>query len=555
MTRIRRIGAFAAIGALAAAAALTTGAGAAGAQQLSATPAATGSATTTQDELTQLRANQQLLEQRLDQLEQIAQVGPAHPQLPPGTASLAGSFPRSFLIPGTDTSILIGGQVTFDAGYWISGGVSNNDNGVVPSINGIPLLASMTLSSGPGASAAARNRDDNVLLASPYASRLHFETRTPTAFGEADTVIEFDFLGCAASAHSNCSNNLGTTNSIIPRLRLAYATLGPFMAGQNWAVGFDLAAAPETFDTGGFPGGWGPARVPEVTYTMQLPTMVGPATLEVGLVAPESTAVGPFGSNTLASDTASTALGATANLGLNGATTEISLDPLHTTWPDAAAALTFQQPWGHLQFKTVVSDQILDDGMGLDQQFIGYGGGISGNVQPHWLGWEKDNFGFNTLIGNGLGRWAQGGGGGNFFPSLATNYGATPGLLGISVGNPCGYGNVGQLKGCSASNVLATTIPEWGAEVNYQHWWTPTLRSTVDGGILYQDVPTTLVGTAADGGPTGLNKTLVLSHVNLIWSPVPFVNTGFEFLYGHRQTVQNGTGNEYMVDYDFTMKF
>ncbi|HTV88344.1 MAG TPA: hypothetical protein VME41_04935, partial [Stellaceae bacterium] len=44
---------------------------------------------TTADELSQLHANQQLLEQRLDQLEQIAQVGPAHPQLPPGTASLA----------------------------------------------------------------------------------------------------------------------------------------------------------------------------------------------------------------------------------------------------------------------------------------------------------------------------------------------------------------------------------------------------------------------------------------------------------------------------------
>ncbi|HTV89420.1 MAG TPA: porin, partial [Stellaceae bacterium] len=490
--------------------------------------------------------------------------------LPPGTASLAGSFPRSFLIPGTDTSILIGGQVTFDAGYWISGGVSNNDNGVVPSVNGIALLSSITLSSGPGSSAAARNRDDNVLLASPYASRLHFETRTPTAFGEADTVIEFDFLGCASANHTNCSNNLGTTNSIIPRLRLAYATLGPFMAGQNWAVGFDLAASPETFDTGGIPGQWGPARVPEVTYTMQLPTMVGPAALEVGLVTPESSAGGPWG-GTLASDTSTAALGSTAVAGLNGGTPAISTNPLHTTWPDLAAALTFQQPWGHLQFKGVVTDQILDDGSHLDQQYIGYGGGISGNVQPHWLGWEKDNFGFNTLIGDGLGRWAEGGASGTFFPALATNYGsnaalgagglltATQAALAASTGNTCAYGatnaSAAESTAACASGVRATTIPEWGAEVNYQHWWTPTIRSTADVGILYQDVPTSIVGTAADGGPTGLNKTLVLSHVNLIWSPVPFVNTGFEFVYGHRQTIQNATGNEYMVDYEFTMKF
>ena len=61
------------------------------------------------DELSDLRANQQLLQQRLDQL---AQVGVAHPQLPPGTQTIAGSFPRSFLIPGTDTSIQIGGFVS-----------------------------------------------------------------------------------------------------------------------------------------------------------------------------------------------------------------------------------------------------------------------------------------------------------------------------------------------------------------------------------------------------------------------------------------------------------
>src|ERR1700687_2187714 len=49
------------------------------------------------DELADLRANQELLQQRLDQL---AQAGPSTgPAGPIGV----GSFPRSFLIPGTDT--------------------------------------------------------------------------------------------------------------------------------------------------------------------------------------------------------------------------------------------------------------------------------------------------------------------------------------------------------------------------------------------------------------------------------------------------------------------
>ena len=55
------------------------------------------------DELTDLRANQELLQQRLDQLAQPAPGSPS-------TSIGQGSFPRSFLIPGTDTSLRVGGQ-------------------------------------------------------------------------------------------------------------------------------------------------------------------------------------------------------------------------------------------------------------------------------------------------------------------------------------------------------------------------------------------------------------------------------------------------------------
>src|SRR5438445_11988642 len=55
------------------------------------------------DELSDLRANQELMQRRLDQLAQ------APAPSAPGAPTLAGSFPRSFLIPGTDTSLRIGG--------------------------------------------------------------------------------------------------------------------------------------------------------------------------------------------------------------------------------------------------------------------------------------------------------------------------------------------------------------------------------------------------------------------------------------------------------------
>jgi hypothetical protein len=60
------------------------------------------------DELSDLRATNDLLQQRLDQLGQSQD----KPAPAPGAPLSAGSFPLSFLIPGTDTSIRVGGSVT-----------------------------------------------------------------------------------------------------------------------------------------------------------------------------------------------------------------------------------------------------------------------------------------------------------------------------------------------------------------------------------------------------------------------------------------------------------
>src|SRR5882762_4968606 len=65
------------------------------------------------DELANLRANQELLQQRLDQLAQAPPAGP------PTTG--VGSFPRSFLIPGTDTSMRVGGQAVGSVLWYMKG--------------------------------------------------------------------------------------------------------------------------------------------------------------------------------------------------------------------------------------------------------------------------------------------------------------------------------------------------------------------------------------------------------------------------------------------------
>jgi hypothetical protein len=67
-----------------------------------------GGAGAAADELSDLRATNELLQQRLDQLGQSQD----KPAPAPGVPLSAGSFPRSFLIPGTDTSIRVGGSVS-----------------------------------------------------------------------------------------------------------------------------------------------------------------------------------------------------------------------------------------------------------------------------------------------------------------------------------------------------------------------------------------------------------------------------------------------------------
>jgi hypothetical protein len=106
MAITRRIGALAAIAGLTAAIALQTG-----------LPPAQA------DELSDLQANIQLLQQRIDQLEkQQAAQQPGEQQaaveggpVVAGAPAMAGSFPRSFLIPGTNTSIRFSGYIKFDA--------------------------------------------------------------------------------------------------------------------------------------------------------------------------------------------------------------------------------------------------------------------------------------------------------------------------------------------------------------------------------------------------------------------------------------------------------
>ena len=162
--------------------------------------------------------------------------------------------------------------------------------------------------------------------------------------------------------------------------------------------------------------------------------------------------------------------------------------------------------------------------------FFGYGGGISGDVKPGWFGWAKDDITWQFTVGNGIGRYLNE----SDDAGLATNYIVVP------------------TTAAAANNVLVRTIPEFGASAGYQHWWWPNLRSNVSFGVSREQIPSQLVGPLE---AVNANKQVVTAHVNLIWSPVAFVDTGIEYMWGQRLVVANIRGTEQALIGKFAVKF
>ncbi|HUC09060.1 MAG TPA: DcaP family trimeric outer membrane transporter [Stellaceae bacterium] len=566
MTKAQSIASLAAIGGLTAVIALQTG-----------LPAAQA------DELADLRANQQLLQARIDQLAQAqAQAGVSGPPAPltggagggsaigitgmapaPGTPSLGGSFPRSFLIPGTDTSIRIGGFVDFTALEFLNGGGNINGSNYGSNSGQNGALESLPLSGGvvPGAGFVAPSlnrappRNNGILEFSPQQSRIDIETRTPTAWGEARTFFAFDWAGCDNYSCQTLAQGGG--NSILTRLRFAYGTLGGFLAGQALSNFSDADADTESLEFGNVMGSTGGQRIPQVRYT--IPGPYGSA-FSVSAENPWTTVITPGGvqSSDWSQDgidgSTSTPNGESAAVlicngvpctGTNGTSTITSTTTVANPTVAKAPSLTFAsywaQPWGHVDVAGLTRFYQIQDGRFIDQKFVGYGGHIAGDVHPGWWGFDKDDFLASFVIGTGIGNYASGGEK-TLYP-LATNF---------TVTTACATPTATCTGQYAASNILVNEITGLSIHGGYEHWWLPNLRTTVAAGYAGQEVNSQLIGPSQ---AQAINKRLWNAFVNLVWNPVAFITTGVEYMYGKRVVVANLTGNENVLIYKFRVAF
>lgn len=172
------------------------------------------------DAISDLKAQIDALQKKVEAMSaQQAQSAPAN-------AVTGGATPGSFKLPGSNTSVKIGGYVKVD-------GIFNSR-----SAGG---TADQELEAGSFPLSGAN--EDKQLTLHARQTRLNIGTSTPSAMGEVKTFLEGDFFG--ASGNERVSNSHGF------RLRHAFGSIGGLLIGQTWSNYMILSTGPEVLDFGG----------------------------------------------------------------------------------------------------------------------------------------------------------------------------------------------------------------------------------------------------------------------------------------------------------------
>jgi hypothetical protein len=276
------------------------------------------------------------------------------PAQPSANAVTGGATKGSFKLPGSDTSITIGGYVKLDALY--------SDKSVGVASQGNQLLFPSLIPVGPTA-------DDNAKSQTTFharQSRLFVKTATPTPLGDLTTYVEGDFFG--ADGNETVSNSNGF------RMRHAWGTLGHLSAGQYWSNFMNETALPETVDFGG-PVGQIFVRQAQVRWTQQLAGGEWSFSAE----NPESLFAVPGTATLLRAD--------------------------RDRVPDLTARLKTTIGSGDYSLQVIARNIRIDSGAPLSASDSRWGGaiGIAGTVRT----FGRDDLRFDVNAGNAIGRYQE----------------------------------------------------------------------------------------------------------------------------------------------------
>lgn len=411
----------------------------------------------------------------------LAGVTAASAQTAPGsdTSTVAGqaapgggSFPGSFLVPGTNTSLKIGGIAKWDAIYDMSAGLS-------PQVSQVAIPFAIPLDGQAG------HQVHGSFLNDVRQSNINFDARTPTAYGELDVFALMDFFGQQTSQNVN----LNGTDSWTQRVVYFYGTLGPLMAGQTPSLWFDGDALGESVDPTpavGINNGLS-NRHTTIRYTFA----AGGGLSIAGAVEqpnPEGFAgIGQAGTP-----------GTWQSLGLAGGWVRV---------PDFLARVRFDQAWGHIAATALLRDQVVL-ATGVRFSKTTYGGELTGHLNT----FGKDALRVSGMIGTGLG---------SYLSDMSSNAGLqvnTTAVTPTAVGDPLSYGLYVSYTHWWTNELRSTAMGGY---------------SKVD---LSSDVTTGLTAAESAAALNGLDKRHIGATGNLIWSPVPQVDLGIEYSWIQRET-------------------
>jgi hypothetical protein len=311
------------------------------------------------DPLQDLQAQIEALQRKVRELEQQQQVSERKQDVATANAVTAGATKGSFKLPGSNTSVTLGGYVKLDAVF------SNPSSGVDSTAD--LFLQPNAIPVGP----SAGDNEHNQVKFGARESRLFAKTSTPTSWGDLVKYIEGDFYG--ADGNESVSNSSG------PRLRHAYGSLGHLLAGQTWTNFMYVPSLPETLDFGG-PVGQIFNRQAQLRWTQSFEggSSLAGGQWSVALENPESVVTVPGGASLRADD-----------------------DHL----PDLTGQVVFNTSRGKVAVSGVLR-QIRADSQapGVVDQRTGGALSVAGVIPA--VG--KDDFRFVATAGNGIGRYSDG---------------------------------------------------------------------------------------------------------------------------------------------------
>lgn len=475
-----------------------------------------------QDDINGLRQQLDAMKERLAKLEADKS---EKRRVSAAAAVEAGDKPRSWKLPGTNTSMNIGGFVKFSAQWNFTGSQSGNGQ---QSNEGTAI----------GTYGNEGGQQDNRFNGGTWdltarRSRFWIQTWTPTDWGELRTYIETDFVARVGASSNPAQAGtggiaVGAAGEML-RLRHAYGTLGPVLIGKTNTLFGGFIGLPELLDDGA-PLAPGALRIPQIRYTHNFG---GGLTLSVALeengnIADGGTAIA--GANCSAA--ACSAVTGNAFLGVTAG--GLIVGPQR--WPDVVAALQWNFPNGALYASGMVGELYVDNGgvaaLSTHDSVMKWGATLG----------ARYDFGRVEIGGQGF----IGAGNGNKYHGPVTGWADGVLLLspvGGSFGQarlraPLNYGATGYVQVKLTDTIRATASYSWGMQ--------ETLSEL-------NNSPGAKAAFSAATPPA--TQYVWIAHGNVLWNPVPQVTFGAEYSYQFAGKYNGANANIQRVQFSAIYRF